>query len=165
MFSLSPNTGGPAAWEASSFPLHSPRASSWRHGWAVIKNVQSRAELNYWKKLVLEPSVTGRQMLILCTRALKAADALPLLSSKYFPSKDSNKEFQNCLIIMDVYWEYQNGEHFQKVLSKHLLKTWSRGPLNPSEKSSLNFICSFFLNCHFSNWSLPDWSLSANLLG
>lgn len=86
----------------------------------------------------------GRQMLILCTRALKAADALPLFSSKYFPSKDPNKEFQNCLISMDVYWEYQNGKHFQKVLSKHLLKTWSPGPPDTSEKPSLTFICSFF---------------------
>lgn len=88
-------------------------------------NMQSRAELSYWKKLFLEPSVMGRQMIMLCTRAWKAADALPLFSSKYFPSKDPNKEFQNCLIIMDVHWEYQNREDFQKVLRKHLLKTWS----------------------------------------
>lgn len=124
-------TQGPAAQEASPFPLHSPRVSSWRHGWAVIMTTQSRAELSYWKKLFLEPSVMGRQMIMLCTRAWKAAGALPLFSSKYFPSKDPNKEFQNCLIIMDVHWEYQNREDFQKVLSKHLLKTWS--PVSQTE--------------------------------
>lgn len=58
----------------------------------------------------------GRQMLMLCKTARKAADALPLFSSKYSPSKDPSKEFQNCLIITDVYWEYQNEEDFQKVL-------------------------------------------------
>lgn len=73
------------------------------------------------------------------------------LDSKYFPSKDPNKEFQNCLIIMEVYWEYQNGEDFQKVLSKHLPKTRYPGPPDTSAKPSLTFSCSFFLNCHFSN--------------
>lgn len=102
--------------EPVPFPLHSPRASSWRHSWVVIMNVQSRAEPSYWKKLFLEPSVMGRQMLMLCKMARKAADALPLFSSKYSPSKYPSKEFQNCLIITDVYWEYQNEEDFQKVL-------------------------------------------------
>lgn len=124
-------TQGPAAWEDSPFPLHSLRASLWRYGWVVIMNVQSRAELSYWKKLVLEPSVMGRQMFRLSTWARKAADSLPLFSFKYFPSKDPNKEFQNCLIIMDVYQEYQNGEDLQKVLSKYLLKTWS--PVSQTE--------------------------------
>lgn len=50
---------------------------------------------------------------------------------KYFTSKDPNKEFQNCLIITDVYQEYQNGEDFQKMLSKYLLKTWS--PVSQTE--------------------------------